>query len=56
MTSLRNNNIVYQIIGKKDKPFNHIGHLGTFVHFGCFVQNLKNCDKKWQKVTKYDNI
>ena len=51
-----NNNIVYQIIGKKDKPFNHIGHFGPFVHFGCFVQNLKNCDKKWQKVTKYDNI
>ena len=67
MTSLINNNIVYQIIGKqtttlyikiigkKDIPFNHIGHFGPFVHFGnfghfgCFghfVQNVTNCDKK----------
>ena len=46
-----NNNIVYQIIGKKDIPFNHIGHFGPFVHFGnfghfgCFghfVQNVTN--------------
>ena len=50
-----NNNIVYQIIGKKDIPFNHIGHFGPFVHFGnfghfgCFghfVQNVTNCDIK----------
>ena len=55
MTSLINNNIVYQIIGKKDIPFNYIGHFGPFVHFGnfghfgCFghfVQNVTNCDKK----------
>ena len=62
-----NNNIVYQIIGKqittlyikiigrKDIPFNQIGHVGPFVHFGnfghfgCFghfVQNVTNCDIK----------
>ena len=67
MTSLINNNIVYQIIGKqittlyikiigrKDIPFNQIGHVGPFVHFGNFghfgyfghfVQNVTNCDIK----------
>ena len=49
------NNIVYQIIGKKDIPFNHIGHFGPFVHFGnfghfgClghFVKNVTKSDRK----------
>ena len=49
------NNIVYQFIGKKDIPLNHIDHFGPFVnfgnfgHLGCFghfVQNMTNCDKK----------
>ena len=60
MTSLINNNIVYQSIGKKDIPFNHIGHFGPFVHFGnfghfgClshFVKNMTKSDRKRQNMT-----